>query len=319
MDEDQAIAAIGAATGLRWEQAALIAQAQRAAPLADARAAQGRGPDRGWRSLSSPRPICPPGCASSAPPNAPPTPRPFSDCPDHCAVEWYTEAVPVGHPAFGVLQPCCRLLARQAGEQAAQRSQTLATMTDELGLLADRTFASFDLARLLAGAETWGGMTFGPGEQQAMLQRAYDQAQRFAAQPADALLLVGSYGSGKSHLAAAIGNQIRTQGGSVRYRSTPALLRELRQGLDDHSADDRIEALQAVDLLILDDLGSEYGTAWTEDKLFDLINARYLYRRPLVLTSNLPLAQIGGRVGSRIAELALELWLVAADYRRLPR
>jgi hypothetical protein len=81
-----------------------------------------------------PAPTVPSALRSAPPPPVAPT-RPFSDCPDHCDGDWYKEAVPVGHPAFGVLQPCCRLLARRQAAQAAQLTQTLATMTNELGLL----------------------------------------------------------------------------------------------------------------------------------------------------------------------------------------
>jgi DNA replication protein DnaC len=58
----------------------------------------------------------------------------------------------------------------------------------------------------------------------------------------------------------------------------------------------------AIEVLILDDLGAEYLTAWAQEQLFVLFNARYLADRGTVLTSNDCPEALPARLHSRIAE-----------------
>jgi DNA replication protein DnaC len=75
-----------------------------------------------------------------------------------------------------------------------------------------------------------------------------------------------------------------------------------------------------VGVLILDDLGTENTTPWASEKLFQIINHRYNYRLPTVITSNRDPAKIDPRIYSRLADTALSgkmLMINAADYRQL--
>jgi DNA replication protein DnaC len=74
-----------------------------------------------------------------------------------------------------------------------------------------------------------------------------------------------------------------------------------------------------VEVLVLDDIGAEYLTAWASEQLFILVNARYLANRATILTSNDRLEALPERVGSRIAEVARLVWLPVSDYRRRER
>jgi DNA replication protein DnaC len=85
------------------------------------------------------------------------------------------------------------------------------------------------------------------------------------------------------------------------------------------SYDERFELLRSADLLLLDDLGTESATPWAREKLYQLINHRYVQRLPLVVTSNAPLDQIDGRIRSRLHDQTLGpgiITIVAEDYRR---
>src|SRR5262249_22333796 len=71
-------------------------------------------------------------------------------------------------------------------------------------------------------------------------------------------------------------------------------------------------------LLVLDDLGAENGTAWATEKLFQIINYRYNYRMPTVITTNSRLlSHMDERIRSRLADRGLVRWVAieAADYR----
>jgi DNA replication protein DnaC len=70
-------------------------------------------------------------------------------------------------------------------------------------------------------------------------------------------------------------------------------------------------------VLILDDLGAEYLTAWAAEQLFVLLNARYLTERATVLTSNDRLEALPTRLASRIREQAQIIWMPISDYRQL--
>jgi DNA replication protein DnaC len=101
----------------------------------------------------------------------------------------------------------------------------------------------------------------------------------------------------------------------VSYVSAPALIRFLKRGFRDGSADDRLDALQAVETLILDDLGAEQTSAYNETTLFELIHARYRQTRPTIITSNVALDALEMRIASRIAGLAVDMQLFVDDIR----
>lgn len=240
-------------------------------------------------------------------------------CPDCAGAGYYTLAVPVGHPDFGKLLPCaCRLRAceQRAQQQAAQHAQALlAELARTLGRLAHAQFATFDLERPLVEL-VWSGATFAVDVQRQALVQACDDAQRYAAQPAGWLYLCGPCGAGKSHLAAAIANHLAMRGQGVTYASVPDLLRFVRRGFGERTADERLDALMAIDVLILDDQGAEHLTAWAAEQLFVLLNARYLNERATVLTSNDRPEALPARLQSRIAEQAQLIWMPISDYRQ---
>jgi DNA replication protein DnaC len=78
--------------------------------------------------------------------------------------------------------------------------------------------------------------------------------------------------------------------------------------------------LLRADLLVLDDLGAVQTTEWTRDKIFQLVDGRYLAQSPLVVTSNNPSAQLerdlGLRTMDRITEICRPLAMLGPSYRR---
>ncbi len=135
------------------------------------------------------------------------------------------------------------------------------------------------------------------------------------------LLLMGSYGTGKTHLAAAIAHERLAAGSSVYFAVVPELLDHLRAAFapgSELSYDEMFDKIREVELLVLDDLGAENGTAWATEKLFQLINYRYNYRMPTVITTNNQLhSRMDERVRSRLADLSLvrQVAIKAQDYR----
>lgn len=232
----------------------------------------------------------------------------------------YLYDVPYTSPLFGQLQRCqCLAAAQVAARQEALASRVAALTAQlqaELGRFQYCTLDGFDPHRPLPHNVEWGGRVYAPAEQRKSLLWAFSVARQY--EPVESLYLHGSYGSGKSHLAAGILNALAAKGIAGRYGSAPALLRLVRQGFRDGSADDRLEALMTVPLLVIDDLGTEHESGWSETSLFDLINVRYLNERATIFTSNDPVeAHRDPRIISRINGTAQIVTFVAYDHRLL--
>ncbi len=125
------------------------------------------------------------------------------------------------------------------------------------------------------------------GPSSAALSAARSAAMSFAESPVNWLLLRGSYGAGKTHLAAAIANRVSQSGLPVMFVVVADLLDYLRatfQPGTPASYDRRFKALQRASLLVLDDLGAQNTTPWAAEKLFQILNHRYISGLPTVFT-----------------------------------
>ncbi|MBE9474707.1 MAG: ATP-binding protein [Chloroflexi bacterium] len=227
------------------------------------------------------------------------------ECP-YCGGLGYLRAdVPIGHQDFGKILTCtCRQA--QVSQQVHRRLYSLSNL-DELHHL---TFDNFQLRGLI-----------GVREYQAdSIELAYNQAQQFARSMQGWLLLEGPYGSGKTHLAAAIANFVVGLGVPTLFLTVPDLLDALRFSYDDPeiSFEQRFEEIRQISLLILDDFGTQNATSWAQEKLFQIVNYRYINRLPLVVTTNLALEEIEGRIRSRLLdpELVTRVEIIAPDYRQ---
>jgi DNA replication protein DnaC len=161
----------------------------------------------------------------------------------------------------------------------------------------------------------------GLGElQSASLERAFNQAKHFAGNLNGWLLLMGGYGCGKTHLAAAIANYAVEMGVPTLFLTVPDLLDALRfaYNSDDTTFEQRFDQIRTAELLVLDDFGTQNATAWAQEKLFQIINYRYINRLPLVVTTNLSLDEIEARIRSRLQdpELVTSVRMASPDYRR---
>ncbi|WP_054704653.1 ATP-binding protein [Bacillus sp. JCM 19041] len=135
--------------------------------------------------------------------------------------------------------------------------------------------------------------------------------------------LWGTYGNGKSFLAAAVANELTSQGHIVVFQKTTQLLDKLKSTFGQKQAskyDDIIRALVTCDLLILDDIGAEKVTEWTEETFFKIIDHRYSKKRPVFYTSNLKPSElhnkIGGRSVDRLTEMCVTIENKATSYRK---
>jgi DNA replication protein DnaC len=129
--------------------------------------------------------------------------------------------------------------------------------------------------------------------------------------------LMGGTGTGKTTLGMLVAKNALAAGRSVAVYFTPKLLTQIRQTYQATQSEDAYDAffrrLTSVDLLYIDDLGSERHTDWVVEQLYALVNERYENQRSMLVTSNAEgdvdkgqrqlEEQIGSRTVSRLIEI----------------
>jgi DNA replication protein DnaC len=144
------------------------------------------------------------------------------------------------------------------------------------------------------------------------------------------LWFMGGTGTGKTTLGMLIASEALKQGKTVGVYFTPKLLTRIRQTYQEAESKDAygqfFQRVTSVDLLYIDDLGSERHTDWVVEQLYAVINERYESQRPMLVTSNAEgdvdkgqqqlEDQIGRRTVSRLIEICeTPLPLFGADHR----
>jgi DNA replication protein DnaC len=230
-------------------------------------------------------------------------PASHAECAICGGLGWIGTEAPVGHPQFGKLLPCPH-------RQAETTNAVSQKLWDALGPLRALTLENFSPEGHAVTVE-----------QQTSLRNAFEGVRRFIGEPRGWLFIQGGYGCGKTHLAAAIANALLSAGTPVVFVNVPDLLDYLRGAYSPHAEetyDQRFNEVRDAPVLILDDLGTQNTTPWAEEKLYQILNARYINKRPTVITSNLDLDDLDPRLRSRLSDLDLvrKLPVTAPDFRR---
>lgn len=116
-------------------------------------------------------------------------------------------------------------------------------------------------------------------------------------------IFVGMPGTGKTHLAAGIGLRLLRNGHPVLFSTVMRAIRRIKDTWARGSAESESEAVAALvypDLLILDEVGLQFGSDTEKSLLFDVLNERYERRKSTLLMSNLPLAEVRDYLGERV-------------------
>jgi len=167
-------------------------------------------------------------------------------------------------------------------------------------------------------------------------RRCYDTAKTYAdsfpqrAERGEGLYIEGTYGTGKTHLAAAIALQLIGCGVPVVCKTSGDLLADIKEAFDNSDATEYeiLKAYKTVDLLIVDDLGKEQCTDWSVSTLYSILNDRYEDMKPTIITTNYNADELvraltpkGGdgtkarAIISRLREVSTVITMAWPDYR----
>ena len=158
------------------------------------------------------------------------------------------------------------------------------------------------------------------------LESAYNAALTYANNPDGWITLYSaSSGIGKTHLAISIAHFQESLHHPVYFAFVPELMESLRSAFssdDPSSSDNLFNRVKNASILILDDMGEERRSDWTEDKLYQMIVHRHNHRMPTIITTRtnfLKEAESGSAVASRIQDPSVGqvINMSGSDYRQL--
>ncbi len=111
----------------------------------------------------------------------------------------------------------------------------------------------------------------------------------------DSIVMTGKTGLGKTHLALSIANEVIKGGHGVIYISAPEMvsaLEEYQFNREGARADITLDILSECDLLIIDDLGTEFSTSFSKSAVYNVFNSRISRGAPTIISTNLTLSEL---------------------------
>ena len=139
-----------------------------------------------------------------------------------------------------------------------------------------------------------------------LMERNFQSIRRYAMTfdpGAENLLFVGGTGLGKTFLAACVARVVSDRGYSVTYETAAHLFTKLEHAKFTPTEENRREAVKLTecDLLIIDDLGTEMPGQFVTAALYSLLNDRLIAGKPMLITTNLNVEEMGRRYSPQIA------------------
>lgn len=113
-------------------------------------------------------------------------------------------------------------------------------------------------------------------------------------------VLYGNTGTGKTHLAVGVVNNRLLLNQSAMYVTVPQLVKTIGASYGNKTYDELMDTLCSIDLLLLDDLGTEKVSDSRIEELFLIINTRMIENRQIIATTNLSQSELVERYGARI-------------------
>lgn len=147
-------------------------------------------------------------------------------------------------------------------------------------------------------------LSFYKGDDYFTMERILNYARSYAENfhsGSESILMFGKTGLGKTHLSLAIANKVLERGFTVIYDSIINILRKIEHEhfSRDHSSE-MIDLVMDAELLILDDLGTEYESPFYNSTIYNIINTRLNSGKPTIISTNLDYQGIRRRYDERV-------------------
>lgn len=191
-----------------------------------------------------------------------------------------------------------------------------------------------ELSSLLSGKEHFDGfrLEYYPSEPDAalgvsprqLMQNTFNRCRRYAkdfSRKSPSLLFSGAPGLGKTYLSACIARSVADSGYSVVYDTAGKIFSDFEAVKFGGNSAHLTEKYLLCDLLIIDDLGTEMTTQFTQATLYQIVNSRLMEDKPVIISTNLTTTALSQRYAPPIASRLLgsyELFLfLGTDIRQL--
>ena len=219
--------------------------------------------------------------------------------------------------------PKCRDTGYRDGERCQCFTELLQRLTvEELNGLCNMKIHSFDEFRL----DYYPDEEINGDNSRQRMTVVYNNCKGYAEgfeTDAQSLFFYGPTGLGKTFLSSCIAGEVMKKGFSVVFFSVPSLFSQLE---DEHfgcSDSKTMDLLMSADLVILDDLGSEFKTKFTESKLYEIINGRMNLDKPVIISTNVSVRELqemyNERLISRVIMKYAPMPFVGRDIRQIMR
>ncbi len=165
-------------------------------------------------------------------------------------------------------------------------------------LLASSTFETFDLKYYSTEKDYETG--FSP---RAVMELTRDTLKDYAecfTPASESWVFCGGTGLGKTHLALAVLNRVTQRGYSVYYNTAASIVKQLEKAHFGRGDSDIEDELEKCDLLIIDDLGTEFKTSFSESAINEIVNDAILNGKAMIIISNFSFGELEERYGQRL-------------------
>lgn len=205
--------------------------------------------------------------------------EPHYSCPD-CQDKGYID---------GKMCGCMKKLLR---EESYRRLNTLTPLSLS-------TFESFSLDYYPGKAEEEGKRS--PRD---IMESVLNNCRKYAAEfspSSPSLIMQGGTGLGKTHMSLAVANAVIQKGYGVVYGSVNNIVNQLEREHFGREDGDSSKSLLECDLLILDDLGTEFRSAFSGAEIYNIVNTRLMTQKPTIISTNLSIQELQERYTERFA------------------
>lgn len=135
--------------------------------------------------------------------------------------------------------------------------------------------------------------------------KSYVESWPKVSQAGTGLIFSGKAGAGKTHLACSIAHEVIEQGAHVQFSTVAQVMRQIKSSFakdSETTEQQEIDHFSNIQLLILDEVGMDYGTDFNKALIFEILNNRYENVLPTILLTNLDADALKDYLGARLVD-----------------